>query len=927
MLDPKGVVIVKSSVRRPVTRGAYSAFVSYSHRSDRDLARDFQSDVERFGGRYPWSRPLRLYRDETNLAAAPDLWTEILEALSRSSHLLLMASPSSARSAWVPREVAAFVGARGVARLCIVLTEGRTEFTDPPGFAEQEQALGPATLEHLQSHTPLVVDLRPFRDPAQREPRKYLSAVATVVAFLSDRPKDEIFGEHIARRRNWVRVLAATVLVVCALAGFAISKTIEARAATVRAQAGEAAAKLAQRRAEQAANVAAIEAEARQASATAAERPEEAMLAAARAWRRIAKLCPHLDETVRAACDRARFVAAAALFSTANTAPGLKAILMGAETPVVALAAGIDEIAGIEETGRVLRWDARTFKLVSAANPPEAADPIDSFVQGGVVTRNGKGYIWSTGESFDLPVATEGYVRLSAERRYAAYLAVDGSVNSPLATLGAYLLDRESGASARRLGTWPYAAWRSRALAFSPDESQLFISGLSSEDEIVAWDVATGLRRPRSMRGGAGMLYKLAVEDSDEAVAGVSAHGRVLLWDKTGKLAGNWPAHVKDVAVLFDRAFTVNDGGSLDEWRSDNRVELATHRYAHRDGGTAIVRSPRGELVTAGNDKTVKVWDSVGRSKLERSSMDLDVAVLQPDRDGAVGVGRIDGQTAALRRFDSALAATEVRRFAADKATEPLAVLHGDQVLLATRGVRALHVLDTLSGARTPLEIPGHGLFRIQASPDGQHVVALGGFEIDRSGGGLWHWKQGTSPQMSNLLPGQIVSAFAFDRTSQHLVAAVHRTEIVGWSVSPLEEKFRRPTGPREVSATAVTEDGRWLAIGYFDGDVDVIDLHTPGTSTVTLRQVRGDIASIAFHPTERWIAIRSRREQLAVVDHRTGSTLFGRRSSLCLAEDPCSMRFNDAGSLLFVSSTSRYEVLMTSPDDWADVAESTVRQ
>ena len=108
---------------------AYNAFLSYSHRVDWELARVFQSDLERFGGRFPWSRILRIYRDETNLEATPDSWSTIERALSKR------ATVDPARIAGIDavqldRELAHFVEHRGTTRLCIVVTLGKTPYTD-----------------------------------------------------------------------------------------------------------------------------------------------------------------------------------------------------------------------------------------------------------------------------------------------------------------------------------------------------------------------------------------------------------------------------------------------------------------------------------------------------------------------------------------------------------------------------------------------------------------------------------------------------------------------------------------------------------------------------------------------------------------------------------------------------------------------------
>jgi len=103
---------------------AYDAFISYSHAEDRELSRDLQTALERFGGTWLRPRGMRIYRDETNLQAAPDLWDALKTELLKASYFLLLASPGAARSEWVPREVELFAEKVGRKNVCIVLTRG-----------------------------------------------------------------------------------------------------------------------------------------------------------------------------------------------------------------------------------------------------------------------------------------------------------------------------------------------------------------------------------------------------------------------------------------------------------------------------------------------------------------------------------------------------------------------------------------------------------------------------------------------------------------------------------------------------------------------------------------------------------------------------------------------------------------------------------
>jgi hypothetical protein len=114
----------------------YKAFISYSHAADGKLAPALQSALHRFAK--PWwrLRSMRVFRDRTNLAANPHLWPSIERALGESEYLLLFASPQSAGSRWVEREVTWWLTQspheQPLERLLILLTHGELVW-DPRG--------------------------------------------------------------------------------------------------------------------------------------------------------------------------------------------------------------------------------------------------------------------------------------------------------------------------------------------------------------------------------------------------------------------------------------------------------------------------------------------------------------------------------------------------------------------------------------------------------------------------------------------------------------------------------------------------------------------------------------------------------------------------------------------------------------------------
>src|SRR5215217_8706574 len=102
----------------------YDAFISYSHAADGKLAPALQQGLQGFAKPWYRRRALRVFRDQTSLAATPELWPTIQSALDEATHFLLLASPEAAQSRWVRREVAHWLAVKPPGGLFIVLTGG-----------------------------------------------------------------------------------------------------------------------------------------------------------------------------------------------------------------------------------------------------------------------------------------------------------------------------------------------------------------------------------------------------------------------------------------------------------------------------------------------------------------------------------------------------------------------------------------------------------------------------------------------------------------------------------------------------------------------------------------------------------------------------------------------------------------------------------
>src|ERR1700739_3575945 len=102
----------------------YDACLSYTHR-DGPVVSGIQKGLHQIGRRLGQLRALRVFRDDTDLTASPDLWGRIPAAMGRSRHLVVGLSPQVAQSYWVNQEVGYWLQRRGREQLLLALAGGR----------------------------------------------------------------------------------------------------------------------------------------------------------------------------------------------------------------------------------------------------------------------------------------------------------------------------------------------------------------------------------------------------------------------------------------------------------------------------------------------------------------------------------------------------------------------------------------------------------------------------------------------------------------------------------------------------------------------------------------------------------------------------------------------------------------------------------
>ncbi len=216
----------------------YDGFISYSHAADDLLAPRLQAGLQRFAK--PWwrRRAVRIFRDESSLAANPHLWSSITEALDDSSWFILLLSEDAASSEWVGKEIAHWVDHKAADRILPVVTDGSFGWED----GDVTGSSVPAALRGVFGEEPRWVDLRFARGETDLDLSNpgFSAAVADIASAIRGVPKDELASEEVRQHRRTVRTAWAagglvTLLAIAAI-GFGISSVRNADEAERQAQ-------------------------------------------------------------------------------------------------------------------------------------------------------------------------------------------------------------------------------------------------------------------------------------------------------------------------------------------------------------------------------------------------------------------------------------------------------------------------------------------------------------------------------------------------------------------------------------------------------------------------------------------------------------------------------------------------------------------
>ncbi|MDA3644808.1 TIR domain-containing protein [Saccharopolyspora indica] len=853
----------------------YDAFLSYSHAADQRIAPVLRQGLHQLARRWNQIWALRVFQDKESLAANPDLWDTIDNALRESRFFVLLASPEAAASPWVRREVEYWRTQREQGTFLIAFTGGEIAWDDAAGDFDWERTTAlPETLRGWFSAEPLWVDLSWARDEPDLSLRhsRFRFDVATLAAAVHGTAKEELDSEDVRRYRfaTLVRRGAAAALTVLLIAVLGLgARTI-----------------LLQQRAIEQGQQALSRAVSAKSELMGDSDPELSRLLALAAWR--------IGGTPEAE----------AAMSQAAARPGIGRIVAGGDVEAVAFSP--DGKALVTGGDNVRTWDTVTRRQVGetigaqeAVWQEKAVRTVQFSPDGTMLLTAGQGpsaKLWhtETGALSAQLYQEDGNSRWSPNDSISAAFSPDGTrlvFGDP--GHGVTLWDIASGKAVHTVTTPQIDPFQrntvSPAVAFHPGGS-LFAT-LSTDGAVQFWDTATGLQigepLPAHPGDNASLVGPVIVFSPDGTLfATGGTDGTIRFWDTTTRQPVGTPlsGHTRpDRTTLAQSLAFSPDGrmfaagsedGTVRLWDVRTRNLLGTPLSGHTRAVTSLAFSPDGRTLASGaRDGTARLWNvaehlQLAHPAIEHSGM-LYALAYSPDGKTIV-TGGDNGETAGshgsmeacshtgwgLCYVDggevSALGGTMVQFLRPPGAQLPPA--GPPRTLMLWNAAQRKPVTDLPTADRTPV-------LAVAFSPDGT-TVAAGGMsgredgETSRGDGGATTlWNHADRTPFAPPLPDELllVRATAFSPDGRMLVTAGMNSGRGPTALTFWDANSYRPLGTvdagRTVYSVAFSPSGSILATGNDQGEVRLWDTGTRQPIGDVLEGHTGPVGTLAFSP------------------------------------------------------------------------------
>jgi WD40 repeat protein len=821
----------------------YQAFVSYSHQSDARLASSLCSSLSQFAKPWYRLRTMRVFQDKSSLAANPDLWGSIVQALGQSEHLLLLASPASAQSPWVHKEVEWWLQNRTPEKLIIALTEGVIRWDEhTQDFDWKLTNALPSSLQGALRTDPLRADFRAAKTEGKytRSDNAYRSALLDVAAPLLGRPKDELdSAEKRAHGKN-VRTAWAAASLITVLAFSTVAALIEAQQrkiiAASRALASEATSQVDDRSLAMLLSI-----ESRRIADTVESR--RSLLTTIQRLPNVeAFLWGHTDFLTRAVFSPDGQTVLSAGWDN-------RIVLWNATThqridQPIPVSTGLVSVAfspdgsrfASSASGSIVIWDAKSRRpLAEPLRAKEDFNHVAFSADGKLIAASTEAYgghpshvyVWNLANSqlMDQPIPGSNFA-FSPDNKWLAIARYEDLV---LYDLRAH---REAGAALTG------HTKNISSIVFSQDGAT--VAAGAEDKTILLWDVPS--RKPLgTLTGQAGTVNSLLFDHDGEILLSGSTDGTIMRWDVENVKAIDTPVrgfgdsissifltadgHLKALALSREKVIVLN---------VNDDPPLGRRIKAPGIGSSTIDFSPDGRfLASAGESGDVLVWDvaSGKPSGKPLDGHDREVLSLAYSPDGKVlASASLDGAVI-LWDTDARKALGPPMKVA--KGFFPVWTLawspDGKTVAAGADATLVFWDRATLRQAAPSITSQKDRIWTLAYSPDGRLLASAG------NNGQVAIWKMGNRVTLSKTLGTPSSGEFelarvgaSFSPDGKLLATATRDHAVTIWNAQsgqPIPPILYGHT--QAVSGVAFSRDGKILASGSEDGDIRLWDLPT----------------------------------------------------------------------------------------------------
>src|SRR5581483_3646368 len=244
---------------------------------------------------------------------------------------------------------------------------------------------------------------------------------------------------------------------------------------------------------------------------------------------------------------------------------------------------------------------------------------------------------------------------------------------------------------------------------------------------------------------------------------------------------------------------------------------------------SALAYRPDGQLLAAGTRGVVHLIDpATGEGAADLTGQDGRVTAVAFAKSGWLAVASGEpGKSGVVRLYEIRDPKTAPPKLAAEFAAHTDAVyaldFHpGGKLLASGSADRAVKVWDVATGKRLyTLSDPTDWVYAVAWSPDGKHLAAGGAdksvrvWEANEAGGNLVR---------SVFAHGKAVSRLAYTADGRTLVSAGEDRVVKLWDAAKMTEARAFPAQPDDLLAVAARPDGKQIAVGRYDGRLQLID-------------------------------------------------------------------------------------------------------